>query len=200
MLRRARSLVAACLISLSCLPAGAQDGNPPQSPILTIDSERVFGSSDIGQKIAQGLEAELEALVTENRTIEADLTAEERALTDKRAGMDPAEFRALADAFDEKVQRIRAEQDAKERALQTRRESERQGFIDIIAPILTNIGRERGAIVILERRGVILSADSADVTDEVIERVNAALAEPGTAEPAPPEEPTAEPEPDVDGN
>lgn len=199
MLRRALTPAMACLAIWLCSPALSQEDQPPQSPILTIDSERVFGSSDIGQKIAQGLEAELDELATENRAIEAELTTEERALTDKRAGMDAAEFRKLADAFDEKVQRIRAEQDAKERALQSRRESERQGFIDVIAPILSNIGRERGAIVILERRTVILSADSADVTDEVIERVNDALADPDTDLPAT-EEPVTVPEPGADPN
>ncbi len=169
--------------------ATAQEAAVNQSPILTIDSELVFASSDIGLNITQDLEFALEALVTENRRIEADLNAEEQELTRKRPNMNPEEFRALADAFDAKVRRIRSEQDAKERELQRRREAERQSFIEVIAPILTSIGRERGAIVILERRSVILSADSADITDEVIARINAALAsgaDPGDLAPADP--------------
>ncbi len=151
----------------------AQDAEVNQSPVLTIDSERVFASSNVGQNMTQDLESALAALVAENRQIEADLNAEEQELTRKRPGMASAEFRTLADAFDVKVRRIRAEQDAKERELQVRREAERQNFINVIAPILTSIGRERGAIVILERRSVILSADSADITEEVISRINA---------------------------
>ena len=165
-----------------------------QSPVLTIDSERVFASSDIGQDITQELEAALAALVAENRAIEADLNAEEQDLTRKRPEMEPLEFRALADAFDTKVRRIRAEQDAKERELQQRREAERQSFVDVIAPILTGIGRERGAIVIMERRSVILSADSADITDEVIARINATRGD-GTA-PEPPADDTTAPAPE----
>lgn len=165
-------LLAALLIGGAAEAQEAADG---PSPVLTIDSERVFGSSGIGQQITAELEAELEALVAENRQIEAELTAEESALTERRAEIEPAEFRELADAFDAKVQRIRSEQDAKQRALQARREAERRNFIDVITPILTDIGRERGTIVILERRSVVLSADSADITDEVIERINAAI-------------------------
>ncbi len=167
----------------------AQEAGGNLSPVLTIDSERVFGTSEIGRKITGELEAELEALVAENRQIEAELTAEEQGLTTKRSEMPPTEFRALADEFDTRVQRIRAEQDAKQRALQAKREAERQNFIDVIAPILTSIGRERGAIVILERRSVVLSADSADITDEVIARINATLADgadPAALEPAAP--------------
>jgi hypothetical protein len=86
-----------------------------------------------------------------------------------------AEFRALADAFDEKVQRIRTEQDAKARELQELREQQRQTFLRRISPILAEIVRERGALAVLGRRTVLLSADSIDITDEAISRINAAL-------------------------
>ncbi len=194
---RALALLATVWIGiLAGLGAVAQEAGVAPSPILTLDSERVFGTSAIGRKITSELEADFEALVAENRQIEADLTAEEQALTTKRADLPAEEFRALADAFDEKVQRIRTEQDAKQRELQQRREEERQLFVDQIAPILADIGRERGAIVILERRNVVLSAESADITEEVIARINARLGtgeEPG--EPGVAEEPEPEPAP-----
>ncbi len=202
--RRAGTLIAVAFAALIPVAAGlAQDAGAQPSPILTIDSERVFGVSAIGRKITSELEADLEALATENRSIEAELTAEEQALTTQRAKLSPEEFRPLADAFDDKVQRIRTEQDAKQRDLQARRDAERQNFIERIAPILAAIGRERGAIVILERRSVVLSAESADVTDEVITRINAALEdgadpapagndEPPAPEPAPESEPAPE--------
>ena len=153
----------------------AQDLGVPVSAILTIDSERVFNFTIAGRQISKDLEARLAALGSENRRIEAELVAEELDLTERRATMDPIEFRVLADAFDEKVQRIRAEQDAKQRALQRLRDADRQSFIDTIAPILSGIGRERGAVVILERRNVLLSADNIDITEEAILRINAAL-------------------------
>ena len=153
----------------------AQDAGAAPSPILTVDSERVFGTSGIGDRITRELEAELETLAAENRQIEAALGTEEQELTTKRAAVEPGEFRVLADAFDQKVQLIRAEQDAKQRSLQARRDAERQTFIERIGPILSSIGRERGAVVILERRSVVLSAESIDITDEVVARINATL-------------------------
>ena len=96
-------------------PAPAQGG--VISPVLTIDSERLFRDSAFGQRVTREIEVESEQLATENREIEAALEAEERELTEKRSQMKPAQFRLLADAFDEKVQRTRAEQAAKNRAL-----------------------------------------------------------------------------------
>ena len=181
--------------------AWAQDLGVTVSAILTIDSERVFSTTIAGRKITADLEEKLTALGTENRRIEAELVAEELDLTERRATMDPDEFRALADAFDEKVQRIRAEQDAKQRVLERLRDTDRQSFIDAIGPVLSRIGRERGAVVILERRNVLLSADNIDITDEAIARINAALdsaeqrGDPTTKEDAPdqPVDPEATP-------
>ncbi len=153
----------------------AQDLGVTVSAILTVDSERVFATTIAGRQITRALEARLDKLVSENRRIEAELVAEELDLTERRSTMDQVEFRVLADAFDEKVQTIRTEQDAKQRSLQRAREADRQLFIDTIAPILSAIGRERGAVVILERRNVLLSADNIDITEEAILRINATL-------------------------
>ncbi len=165
------------MLAFGCVGSAvlAQDLGPAASAILTVDSERVFSTTIAGRQITKDLEARLDKLVSENRRIEAELVAEELDLTERRSTMDQVEFRLLADAFDEKVQRIRAEQDAKQRSLQRDREADRQVFIDMIAPILSAIGSERGAVVILERRNVLLSADNIDITEEAILRINATL-------------------------
>jgi len=147
------------------------------TPVLVVDSERIFAESKIGARITKSLEARLEDLVAENRRIEAELTTEEQDLTEKREQLAPDAFRELADGFDAKVQRIRAEQDTKQRELQRLRDEERQGFLDAVAPILSGIARERGALLILERRTVLLSAEGIDITDEAIARIDRALSD-----------------------
>ena len=150
----------------------AQQLGTVQSPILTVESDRLFSSSLFGKRIAEEIEAESAVLAAENRRIEAELTEEERDLTDRRAEMEPDAFRALADAFDEKVQDIRATQDAKVRALNQRREADRVAFLQAAAPVLENLMREAGAAVILERSSVFLSRNATDITDLAIERIN----------------------------
>jgi Skp family chaperone for outer membrane proteins len=179
--------------------AGAQDLITVPSPILTIDQERLFAETQLGRQSSDELEAAAEALADENRRIEEELRAEEIALTERRGMMSAEEFSALADEFDQKVQAFRASQDAKARALAEREAQARQLFFVEVGEILSEIVREEGAVVILDRRAVFLSADRIDITDEAIARINAA-AEAGDGEgdgaaPAPEPSPDPQPEP-----
>lgn len=171
-MRLVRALVIAAFAGWLAMPAASQQGPVFSSPVLTLDQERLFTGSKYGQSFQDALEAEGAALAAENRTIEAELLAEERKLTEERKTLDPAEFRALATAFDEKVVSIRTAQDEKARQLVQRGESERARFYQEILPVVTEIVRERGAVAVLERRTVILSADNVDITAEAIERID----------------------------
>ncbi|MBT8458367.1 MAG: OmpH family outer membrane protein, partial [Boseongicola sp.] len=128
----------------------------------------------LGARSAASIEAEVQVLAAENARIEAELIEREQDLTIQRSTLPPDEFRALADAFDVDVQRIRIAQDEKARELNRLREVSRQEFFSDVADIIYGIVRERGALVVLDRRDVFLSADSVDITDEAIARVNEA--------------------------
>lgn len=193
--RRTLALVAACWLAVSAAPAQPDLLQVP-APILTLDQERLFDGSRVAERVAEEFERRSAELATENRRIEAELEAEELDLTKRRPGLAPEAFRALADAFDEKVQGIRAAQDAKARELQRLQEQGRQDFLRQITPVLAQIVRERGAVAVLDRRSVLLSADAIDITDEAIARINAALDAPAEPDPTPAEG-TTDPAPDA---
>lgn len=168
------------VVCLACLcPVGVSAQALPQglvqSEVLTIDSDRLYLDSDFGKAVADEFDAKGKALAAENRQIEADLTKEERALTETRPTMSPTEFRVLADAFDTKVQAIRREQEAKNRLLNQELEERRVQFLNAAAPVLEELMRQTGALVVLERRTVFLSANAVDITDQAIERINETL-------------------------
>ncbi len=169
---------------LAAVPIGAsaQQLGLPDSVILTISSERLFNDSAFGQRVAREFEAASGELAKENRRIEQELTEEEQELTDRRPGMDPAAFRELADAFDAKVKEFRRTQDAKARALVQKNEEEQVKFIQAARPILTDLMREAGAGVVLERSSVFLSVTAIDVTEVAINRLNATIQD-GVASP-----------------
>jgi len=178
-MRRARAAILGvglgCLAALAA-PVAAQDGDMPfRSPIVTLDQERLFSDTRAGQALVETLEADSAALAAENRQIEAELIAEERDLTERRSELPPEEFRALAEAFDEKVVAIRRAQDTKARTLAQRREADQQAFYRRALPLVAEIVRERGAVVVLERGAVILSAEQVDITDEAIDLIDARL-------------------------
>lgn len=138
------------------------------SPVLTIDSERVFLESAFGKRVAAEIEERGAGLAAENRQIEADLEAEELRLTELRATTPAEEFRALADAFDRKVQETRLAQAAKGRAINALLDQEREVFLTAAAPVLERLMRKADAAVILERRSVFVSANAIDITQMAI--------------------------------
>ena len=170
------------LAGMAATPGVAQQLGTVQSPILTIEADRLFTDSLFGQRVAREREADSAVLSAENRKIEASLTEEERSLTERRAQMEPDAFRVLADAFDEKVQEIRRTQDAKARALNQRGEADRVSFLQAAAPVLEKLMRDTGAAVILERGSVFLSLNATDITDLAIERIDAAIGDGGAPE------------------
>ncbi|MEM9425519.1 MAG: OmpH family outer membrane protein [Pseudomonadota bacterium] len=155
-----------------CLAATVASAQQAVSPVLTIDQDRLFSETRLGAETRAELEREAQVLASENTEIENRLIAEERELTEQRTELKPEEFRALADAFDERVQKLRAEQDEKGRQLNRRGEDARAAFFNEIAVILSDIVREKGALVVIDRRDVFLSADRIDITDEAIARIN----------------------------
>jgi len=175
--RDIRPLLLLALAALILAPGAgsAQQIGLPNTAILTIETDRLFAGSAYGQRIANEIEADSAVLAAENRRIEAELTAEEQDLTERRPEMEPEAFRALADAFDEKVQSIRKTQDAKARTLNQRADKARVEFLRAARPVLETLMRESGAGVILERGSVFLSSNATDITDLAISRIDAAI-------------------------
>lgn len=181
MARQGRTGLGALFGALLCVapPVPAQqDGGLSnlgvvQSLILTVAPDALYAQSDFGQRIVREIEADSVEIAAENRRIEAELTAEERELTELRDSLAPADFRARAEAFDEKVQRLRREQDEKARAVGQRSDDARRALLTAAQPILLQLMIESGAVAVLDRRSVLLSVESVDITDEAIQRVNA---------------------------
>lgn len=175
-LRHRRGAVALCLWAALWAPAppgGAQEG--AALAVATLDQDALFLRSQFGQRIQADLQRARDALAAENRRIEADLIAEEEALTERRGTLPPEEFAGLARTFDEKVQRIREEQDLKARQLQQRLERNRQRFFSEIAPLLNDLLVSRGTQVLLDANAVLLAVEGIDITEEAIAAIDAAI-------------------------
>lgn len=167
----------ACIIALIAAFGQATVAQDATAPLLTLDQDRLFLESDFGKAVVERERAASAALEQENRKIEAELVAEEQALTGARATLSSEEFSAKAAAFDAKVQRIRTEQDAKASRLTEGRDQDRKSFLQVAVPVLGEILGDKKATAILDKNLVILSLSAVDITDEAIARVNTALAE-----------------------
>jgi len=143
--------------------------------ILILDPEQLYLKSAFGLRVAAELEARSVDLRAENGRIEAELALEEKELSEQRPSLDPVKFRELADAFDARVEEIRARQSGKNDDLNNWVEQERQAFFQKTLPVLIEITREMNASVILDRRTVFLASDNIDITELAVIKVNAAL-------------------------
>lgn len=170
-----RALLVALVALTPIGAATAQQGGVPMSAVVVLDRDALFARSLFGRRVAADIEAASSALAAENRQIEADLEAEEQDLTTQRDEMEMAAFRELATAFDRRVTGIRQAQDAKARAISQQTDRAQQTFLEQANPVLVRLAQETGALVILDRRTVIASADQVDITELALTRIDEAL-------------------------
>ncbi|MDG1407202.1 MAG: OmpH family outer membrane protein [Octadecabacter sp.] len=180
-----RYFLVSLLMSAFASTAGAQQLSDPSAfdiptaqiapSIVTVDVDGLFTQSQFGRRIGQLYTDGREALALENRRIAGALRDEELALTQQRPDMEPDVFLAEAEAFDDKAQGIRRAQDAKERDLEETLTNGRDQFLEAARPILGQLMVDRGAFAILDRRSVLLSLGSLDVTEAALERIDTAI-------------------------
>lgn len=168
---------------------GGFDVGSIQSQILVIEFERAFSQSAYGKRFALDLEEAGAEIAAENRQIEAELEKEELQLTEQRKAMLPDDFRKLADAFDQKVQQLRREQDTKAQSLRQWQDQARREFLGAARPVLNQIMQRSGAVVILEKRETFVSVSEIDITDQLIAGINSAIGD-GTPDSKAPSDPT----------
>lgn len=162
------------------LLAGVLSGAPVVSfaqsvSFRILDEDRLLRESRLGQQILSDIRAAEQALEEENQRISDQLAEEERALTDERARLSPEEFRARADAFDQRVEEIRTERNQRSIELNRFSEAEAQRFFDTALPVLVALMNEQGLVAILKPDVLIIGADWLDMTDAAIAELDSEI-------------------------
>ena len=140
------------------------------SELFTVDMTRLLRSSEFGKNIIAR-----KKLQSENEELEAKLLLEEKKLSELRKTLSIEEFRPKALEFDKKVTVIRREQGEKEEFLNKKVRKEESDFFKKIYPFLYEILIERGGLILIDQRNVILWDNSVDITDDAIEAINQAF-------------------------
>ncbi len=164
--------LAAALVFLTSVPSLAQNLS---GGVFTLNQDRLFTQSLFGQRVQSEVKLRTAAIAKENRRMEAELKAEELALTEKRPDLEPAEFRKLADEFDAKVESIRTGQAQKSADFNNWAANQRKEFFDAAFPELLKLAEEISAVAILDQRSVIISSDRIDITDRAIKQIDAVI-------------------------
>ena len=176
MRRVAAFLLVACLATAA--PAQEFPTAVGDQPVLVIDTGRLFSESAYAKQLNDEIEQVAVQIRDENQKIVAELVAEEQSLTELRPTMSPEDFRAAADAFDQKAQEIRRERDAKEVELEDARRDVRVRFLSEVRSVVGQLMVERGGGIVLDSRSTYVFVTSIDITQEAIARVDANFLDP----------------------
>lgn len=167
------------LMAMLCTPlAKAQDAfellksDARAVPILLLDQERLLRESALGKAFLKNSRDKELRLVERRRRIDSELESEEQRLTDLRDEMEPDDFRKLADEFDAKVVRLRAEQEVASVELSKEIDASRTRFFQQAAPVIAAIMTEFGASVVLEQRLVLVATNGINITNRTISRMD----------------------------
>lgn len=162
----------AAMASALPVPASAQE-----LPVRLLDEDRLLRESALGRRVVARIREAEHALEEEHERIAHQLASEERELTEARAELSPEEFRARADAFDLRVEEIRAERAQRSEELARFSEAEVQRFFELAFPVVVELMNEEGVVAILQPDAVIVALESFDITGEAVARLDSAWRE-----------------------
>ena len=159
------------LFTLVAQPLSAAE----KAALFTVDMTKLFRSSEFGKNIIAANNIARKKLQSENEELEKKLLLEEKELSELRKTLSVEEFRPKALEFDKRVSIIRAEQGKKEEILNKKVRKEETDFFKRIYPLLYEILIERGGLILVDQRNIILWDNSVDITDDAIQAINQAL-------------------------
>ena len=140
--------------------------------VLVVSRKRLLNETEAARAL---LEAEIDLTAElQNRVdaIKAQLNAEEEELARLRPTLARDVFDARVKEFDRRVRGQRREMQQRSAALQNAFRVARVKLVDQLGPVLEAVRIDRGASIIVNQDLVMASDPAADVTDEVIGRVN----------------------------
>jgi len=163
-------LTAVLLIASFLLLGGPVLAQPPLTRIGYVDVQRVLARSTAGVAAREALERDKAAKQKEIETRRTEVEKLREELEKRGALLSQDARREKQDALERKVRDLRRLADDFQKDLERREQGLLQQTLQEITGVIERVGKQRGYLVILERRGagVIYGSPEADVTEEII--------------------------------
>ncbi|MHA6288650.1 OmpH/Skp family outer membrane protein [Maricaulis sp. CAU 1757] len=152
-----------------------------QTNIAVINEERVLRESAVGQHIQTRIQAIAEEIDAELTAMSQPLQQETERLNAETASMTPQAIQARPDLM-QRVEALNQQAQQFEITRRTRQQelvqTERQAMAPVyeaLSPILEAVVAERNLDILVDRSTLVFASPSVDLSDVVIERLNAAL-------------------------
>lgn len=184
-----RALFAALLVVSA--PALAQQGQapkqgapsrsappaPPPGPLATpfigvVDIQLVLRDSVAAQSVRTLIDSQRRSYADQFSKKEAALRAQEQELIKQRASMSAEQLNEKRRAMESQIGEFQRDVNQRRRQIEESMIENMRPIDSAVEEILTQIATERGLNLILPRQAVVLSANSLDLTGEVLDRLN----------------------------
>ncbi len=146
--------------------------NFPNTSVGVLDLNKVLLDSKAAKNAAEQIDKIAKEIENELISSDEDMVREQNKLVEAQSIMAPEAFDVKRKEYEEKVRNYNIERQNKLVSIDRLIESSRNEILNYLKPILEEISQTKGITVILEKGTVLLNADSMDITDEVIKKLN----------------------------
>lgn len=147
----------------------------PATPLLVVDMKRVLDESKAAVGVQKKIEAARSAFQTEIAAQEKQIREAESDLQQQRSKLNQQQFadkeNYLRQKFRDVEKYVQERRQALEGATTKAMGTVRRALLDIV----TDIAKKRGADMVLIKQQVLWTAPQLEITDEVLQRLNASL-------------------------
>jgi outer membrane protein len=183
-------LVIAASAAALMVPAAAGAQAVPAATIAVVDLDRVSSDCNACKTASAALRAKATALQNQAKSLATPLETEGKSIQaaiDALKGAEPdAALKARVTAFENKRQSAATTYQRGQEQLQRDQQYIQKQVVDKLNPIYSQVMQKRGANVLLEVGSTLATAQSVDVTADVLAALNASLPTIVTTAPAAP--------------
>lgn len=167
----------ACLfLGLAALPAFAQSGGGvPAARILIVDMQRVQKESVAAQSVQSQVQSLEEKMQADFKALNETLQSEQEALKQQQTLLSPDAFDERRREFEDRVREEERQLQERQRSIQIAFRNAQRDILKSLDPILRTLKDEKGGNILMDRQMILTGDSDLDITDTVIQRLNAAL-------------------------
>ena len=161
--------------------AGAGDGGAPAAAqgalkVAVIDVNRIMTDSARGKAVLAGIEKLQSERAAQLKTLNEELTELQKRFQEGRLSLAEDKLAELQAQIEEKDRAFKRAREDAERDVQKRRADEIEKIESAVFPIINGLGKEGGYTLIFNKfqSGLVYADDTIDITDEVIQQLDAA--------------------------
>ncbi|MGY6626935.1 MAG: OmpH family outer membrane protein [Oceanicaulis sp.] len=174
-------LTGAPLRMFAALVLAVSASSAASAQILVVDQERALNESAVGRHIAAQLERIGTEMQAEIQPQQSAVRAESEALNTEASAMTEEAIRQRPDLL-ERIQQLQVDMRnlevqgrTRQQELAATEQAALQPVIPILQEIMQAVMTERNGVVLLDQSVTVMTSNNVDVTDVVIERLNARI-------------------------